>query len=64
MLQMDLVRAITNQRERDIREGARVARILDAARWAREACGSVVRRASGYRVVWRATTPRASATTR
>ena len=29
---MDLVRAITDQRERDIRERARVARILDAAR--------------------------------
>jgi hypothetical protein len=64
MLSMDLFRAITDQRERDIRERARVERMLDAARWAREASRLVVRRASGYRVVWRATTPRANATTR
>jgi hypothetical protein len=64
MLSMELVLAITDQRERDIRERARVARLLDAARLACEAGRTVVRRATGYRVVWRATTPRASATTR
>ena len=64
MLAMDLVRAMTDEREREIREGARVARILDAARFACEAGRSVVRRASGYTVVWRARAPRASATTR
>ena len=64
MLQIDLFRAINDQRERDIREGARVARLLDAARSACEAGRSVVRRATGYTVVWRASAPRASATTR
>ena len=64
MLTMDLFRAINDQRERDIREWARVGRILEAARSAREMGRSVGRRASGYRVVWRATTPRANATTR
>ena len=64
MLSMDLVRAVTEQREREIRERARVARMLDAARSACEAGRTVVRLASGYRVVWRASAPRASATTR
>lgn len=64
MLSMDLFRAVTEERERDIRERARVARMLDAARSACESGEAIVRRASGYRVVWRARAPRASATTR
>ena len=63
MLSIDLIRAMTDERERDIRERLRVRGMLDAARTAREA-GAGGGGARGYTVVWRASAPRASATTR
>jgi hypothetical protein len=63
MLSIDLVRAMTDERERDIRERLRVWRLLDAARTARES-EAAAGGARGYKVAWRASAPRASATTR
>ena len=62
MLSIDVIRAMTDERERDIRERLRVRGMLDAARTAREAARAAGRPA--YRVAWRASAPRASATTR
>ena len=62
MLSIDVIRAMTDERERDIRERLRVRGMLDAARVAKDAATEVG--PSAYRVVWRASAPRASATTR
>ena len=63
MLSIDLIRAITDERERDIRARLRVRGMLDDAKRAREA-GTVTGGGRRYTVVWRASAPRASATTR
>ena len=63
MLSIDVIRAMSDERERDIRARLRVRGMLDDAKRAREA-GTAAGGATGYKVVWRASAPRASATTR